>query len=55
MASLLVLLLLAAVRCGPAASRFARRTRWSMLVLALLPMALRLALLPPRRCLRRAP
>jgi hypothetical protein len=45
-AGLLVLLLVAAIRCGPAVSRFARRTRWSMLVLALLPMALRLALLP---------
>jgi hypothetical protein len=45
-AGLLVLLLFAAVRCGPAVSRFARQTRWSMLVLALLPMALRLALLP---------
>jgi hypothetical protein len=43
-AGLLVLLLIAVVRCGPAA--IARRTRWSMLVLALLPMALRLALLP---------
>jgi hypothetical protein len=45
-AGLLVLLLVAVVRCGPAASRFARRTRWSMLVLALLPILLRLALLP---------
>jgi len=45
-AGLLVVLLVAAIRCGPAVHRFASRTAWSMLVLALLPMALRLALLP---------
>ncbi len=45
-AVLLVFLLIAAARWAPAACDFARRTRWSMLALALLPMALRLAMLP---------
>jgi len=45
-AVLLVLLLIAVMRYGPAVCGFARRTRWSMLVLALLPIALRMAMLP---------
>jgi hypothetical protein len=43
--ALLVLLLLAAVRMEPAVRAFAGHTRWCMLALALLPIALRLALL----------
>jgi len=45
-AGLLVVSLVAMVRWGPAACNFARRTRWSMLALALLPIVLRLLLLP---------
>jgi len=45
-AGLLVLLLLAAVRCEPEVRVFAARTRWAILLLVLLPVALRLALLP---------
>lgn len=44
--ALLVLLLLAAVRYEAAVRRFAARTRWVMLLLAICPIALRLALLP---------
>ena len=45
-AALLVLLVLAAAGAEPAVRAFARQTRWSMLGLALLPIALRLAMLP---------
>ncbi len=44
--ALLVLLVLAAFGAEPAVRAFARHTRWSMLGLALLPIALRLAMLP---------
>jgi hypothetical protein len=44
--ALLVLLLLAVARAEPAMRAFAIQTRWCMLALALLPIALRLALLP---------
>ena len=45
-ALLLVLLILAHTRAGACARKFAGHTRWSMLLLALLPVALRLAMLP---------
>ena len=45
-AALLVLLLAAVLRYGPAARVFAGRTRWCMPALALLPIVLRLVLLP---------
>ena len=45
-AALLVALTLARSRIEPAARRLAENTGWSMLLLALLPIALRLALLP---------
>ena len=44
--ALLVLLVLAAAGAEPAARALARHTRWSMLALALLPIVLRLAMLP---------
>ena len=43
---LLVLLVVARAGVGPAAARFAEKTGWCMLLLFVLPIALRLALLP---------
>jgi len=43
---LLVLLMVARAGVGPAAARFAEKTGWCMLLLFVLPIALRLALLP---------
>jgi len=44
--ALLILLVLAAAGAEPAVRALARRPRWSMLALALLPIGLRLAMLP---------
>src|SRR5580692_2027469 len=46
LAALLVLLSLVRAEAEPAVQRLARRTGWCMLALAILPVALRLALLP---------
>jgi hypothetical protein len=46
LAGLLILLVVARAGLGPAAGRFAEKTRWAMLLLFLLPILLRLALLP---------
>jgi hypothetical protein len=47
-AALLVLLVLARARIEPSARKFAERTGWCMLLLAALPVALRLLLIPQR-------
>ena len=43
---LLILLMVARSGLGPAAARFAEKTGWVMLLLFVMPIALRLALLP---------
>src|SRR5215467_10045463 len=52
-ALLLVLALISRPWIEPCSSRFARRTGWCMLVLAVLPVALRLILIPRHPSQRR--